>query len=436
MKLLRRIGLGGRLLAILLVVLVVDFMVNTVLFERTSEFVLRSDDAERMAEHLVIAHRVLERTPAAERETVARELSTERFAIAWSRLRGPNKNAIELATLRLQVLEFEPDLEDADLHLQLMPLSNGGNIAGSITLPDRSVVTFRTFGRVAWSLNLGRLVGLALPSLLLLLLAWLMFRATLGPLRTLVKATSEVGASDPRPIAETGQSEVRHLIRAFNAMQERIHQLLASGSQTLLAIGHDLRTPLARLQLRIDDADIDPTLRREIAHDIIEMRDLLQSLQTFVESGEDGVPAERIDIAATAQTQVDNAMDQGGRASYHGPTHLEITARPVWIRRALSNLIRNALAYGGNARVGVRQDGRTVEISVEDDGPGIPEDRMAEVLRPFIRLDNARSRDTPGMGLGLSIVERAVRAERGTLHLSNTQTGGLRVTMRLPHALD
>lgn len=436
MKLLRRIGLGGRLLAILVIVVVVDFMVNTVIFERTNEFVLREDDAERMAEHLIIAYRVLERTPLPERPAVAEELSTERFAISWSPSRGRNTSAVELTTLRLQVLEFEPDLEDTDLHLRLLPLSNGGNIAGSVTLPDRSVLSFRTFGRVAWSLNLGRLIGLALPSLLLLVLAWLMFRATLKPLRTLVHATSEVGASDPQPLEETGQAEVRHLIRAFNTMQERIHQLLASGSQTLLAIGHDLRTPLARLQLRIDEAGLDPTLQREMAHDINEMRDLLQSLQIFVESGQDGIPAERIDIAATAQTQVDNALDRGGRVSYHGPPHMEIMARPVWIRRALSNLIQNAVAYGGNARVGVRQVGRTVELSVEDDGPGIPEDRMAEVLRPFIRLDNARSRDTPGMGLGLPIVERAVKAEGGTLRLVNMPTGGLRVTMRLPHALD
>lgn len=435
MRFLGRVGLGGRLLAILLVVVTIDFFVNTILFDRANDFVLREDDATRMAEHLVIARRMIERTPLQDRTTVARALSTERFSMNWSQNYARPPRAIELNTLRQQILTFEPELGQTDLHLQLMPLSNGGNIAGAMTLSDGSVVNFRTFGRVAWSLNLGRLLALALPSLLLFILAWLLFRATLKPLRTLVKATSEVGAANPRPIEETGQAEVRHLIRAFNAMQERIHQLLASGSQTLLAIGHDLRTPLSRLRLRIEDAAIEPALRDEINQDIEEMLDLLRSLQAYVETGGDGVSAERIDIAATIQTIVDNVRDRGGYAIYRGPEHLEIMAHPVWIRRAVSNLVENALAYAGGARVLLEEDKAAVEIVVEDDGPGIPEDRLAEVLRPFIRLDNARARNTAGMGLGLPIVDRAVKAEGGTLDLANKPAGGLRATIRLPAAL-
>jgi signal transduction histidine kinase len=325
-----RIGLGGQLLAIVLVVVAADFLAHTIIFERAGEF------APCAADHLAIARRA---------------------------------------------------------------------------------------------------ISLALPSLLLAALAWVLFRRTLKPLRMLLRATSRVGAASPRPLAETGQPEVRHLIRAFNAMQERIHQLLASGSQTLLAIGHDLRTPLARLQLRIEGAAIAPELRREIAADIDEMRALLQSLQEFVELGEDHPPAQRVDIAAMAQTQIDNARDRGAPASYHGPDRLEIMARAVGLRRALSNLVDNALAYAGGVRVSVREVGGAVEIIVDDDGPGIPEDRLAEVLRPFIRLDNARARNTAGMGLGLPIVERVTHGEGGALDLANRPEGGLRATIRLPHAL-
>lgn len=435
MSILRHAGLGRRLLAIILLVVVVDFLMNTVLFERTTDFLLQEDDAERMAEHLAIVHRVIERTPPQDRETVARELSTERFAISWSRTNASTPNAIDLATFRRRVLAYEPQLAAKELHLRLMPFSNGGNIAGSIALRDGSFIHFRTLSRVAWSLNLGRLIGLALPSFLLIVLAYILFRATLSPLRTLVRAASEVGTADPRPIPEIGQGEVRHLIRAFNAMQQRIHQLLASNAQTMLAIGHDLRTPLARLQLRIEEAPLDADLRRELAHDITEMRDLLRSLQAFAESGDDGSAPERIDIAATAQTQVDNARDRGAQVSYRGPSHLEIMAHPVSIRRALSNLIENAIAYAGNARVEICQTNRGVEITVDDDGPGIPEDRLSDVLRPFTRLDNARTRNTAGMGLGLPIVERVVRVEGGTLNLANKPDRGLRATMLLPNAL-
>jgi signal transduction histidine kinase len=435
LKILRHVGLGRRLLAIILLVVVVDFLMNTVLFERTTDFLLREDDAERMAENLAIASRVIDHAPAADRSAMARELSTERFAVEWSRTKAGAPNAVELVTLRQRVLTYEPELAARDLDLRLMPLSRGGNIVGSVALQDGSFVGFRTSARVAWSLNLGRLLGLGLPSLLLVALAYVLFRATLSPLRTLVRVASEVGTADPRPIPEMGQAEVRQLIRAFNAMQQRIHQLLASNAQTMLAVGHDLRTPLARLQLRIEEASLDRDLRHELSRDIMEMRDLLQSLQAFAESGDDGSAPERIDIAATAQTQVDDARDRGAQVSYHGPRHLEIMARPVSIRRALSNLLENAIAYAGTARVEVLRRDRGVEITVDDNGPGIPEDRLSDALRPFTRLDNARARNTAGMGLGLPIVERVLRAEDGTLTLANKSGGGLRATMFLPNAL-
>lgn len=435
MKLVERVGLGGRLLAIVLIVVSLDFFINSVLFESARQFVIQEDEAATMAEHVVVAHRLLDRAPPADRPLIAGELNTERFTLSWSSSRLPASNAIDLPTLHQQMLAAEPDLASAHLHLKLMPLSTGGDIGGTTTLRDGSVATFRFSGQSPWSLQLGRLLSMALPSVVLLVLAWLLFRVMLRPLRSLVEATSNVGAADSKPLPETGEGEVLQLIRAFNAMQERIRQLLASGSQTLLAVGHDLRTPLARLQLRIDDAGIDPRLRDEIGQDIEEMRGLLQSLQTFVESGREDGPVERIDIAVTARTLVDNARDRGQRAAYRGPPHLEIATRPVALRRALSNLVENALAYGGNARVEVSESGGWLEIAVEDDGPGIPAERLAEVLLPFVRLDDARTRSTAGMGLGLPIVDRAVKAEGGTLLLENRSSGGLRVTIRLPHAI-
>lgn len=434
MKALGRVGLGGRLLAIVLVVVSLDFFINSALFESARQFMIRQDEAAWMAEHVVVAHRLLDRTKPVDRPLIASELNTERVTLSWSPTRVPASNAIDLPTLHQQMLLAEPDLRYAHLHLKLMPLSTGGDLGGTTTLRDGSVVTFRFAGQSPWPLKLGRVLSMALPSVVLLVLAWLLFRLMLKPLRTLVEATSNVGAADSRPLPETGEGEVLQLIRAFNAMQERIRQLLAAGSQTLLAVGHDLRTPLARLQLRIEDAAIDPRLREEIGQDIEEMRGLLQSLQTFVESGQDGGPIERIDIAVTARTLVDNARDRGQRAVYRGPSHLEILTRPVAVRRALSNLVENALAYGGNVRLEVVERGDGAEIRVEDDGPGIPAERLAEVLLPFVRLDNARTRNTAGMGLGLPIVDRVVKAEGGVLLLENKSSGGLRVTIRLPRA--
>ena len=435
MKLFRRFGLPERLLAILLLVAGVDFAANTVLFDRASRFALREDDAARVAEHLVIASRVMERTPYADRTRVARDLSTNRFALEWL-AKGPRPNGrVALGGMREQILDVATELDHADLQLHLKSIAASGNIVGSVLLPDRSVLKFQTYASDAWTLNAGRIVTLLLPTLVLVMLAWALFRATLSPLRTLVRASRKVGSGSPESIPEQGTGEVRELIAAFNQMQHRIYQSMTDRTQSMLAIGHDLRTPLARMQLRLERADLDREMVEDMTGDLGEMRHMLESLQAFVETGGSRLPAERIDLGVMTQTLVDTAADEGRDATFAGLESLEIMARPVSLRRALSNLIENALHYAGNVRVTVRRDGDMAEITFEDDGPGIPPDRMEDVLQPFVRLDTARGRDTPGMGLGLSIVQRAIALEKGVLQLRNRDVGGLCVTVRLPCAI-
>lgn len=431
---LRRFGMPERLLAILLLVAGVDFAANTLLFERASQFAVAEDDAARVAEHLVIASRAIERTPPQERVGAAQALSTPRFAISWRAAGNRPVGAVPLAKMRQQVLDLSGDLVAADLQLYLKPRSGADAISGSMLLADRSVLYFRTRTSEAWTLNAGRVISLMLPTLMLVTLAWVLFRATLAPLRTLVRASRTVGAGPPEPLEETGTSEVRDLIHAFNEMQQRIHESMASRMQSMLAIGHDLRTPLSRMQLRLEDSRIDEETRQDMGKDLGEMRHMLESLQAFVESGGSRIPAERINLAVMVQTLVDTAADDGCDATYHGLESLEIMARPVSLRRALANLIENAVHYAGNVRVTVQRDQGLAEVVIEDDGPGIPEDRISDVLQPFVRLDTARSRDTPGMGLGLAIVRRAVQLDNGELKLRNRPEGGLEVTMRFPLA--
>lgn len=432
MTLSKRFGLPERLLAILLLVAGVDFAANILLFDRASQFALREDDAARVAEHLVIASRILEETGTVDRERVARNLSTNRFALEWQ-ANGPRPmGSAALAGMREQILKDATELDKADLQLQLKPTGGPGNITGSVLLPDRSVLKFQTYESGAWALTAERLVTLLLPSLILVVLAWALFRATLAPLRTLVRASRMVGATSPEPIAVQGSGEVRELISAFNQMQQRIHQSMTDRTQSMLAIGHDLRTPLARMQLRLERAGLDSETVNEMTTDLSEMRHMLESLQAFVESGGSRLRAERIDVAVMTQTLVDTAADDGRDAVFEGLESLEIMARPVSLRRALSNLIENALHYAGNVCVTVRRDGDMAEIRFEDNGPGIPAERMEDVLQPFVRLDTARGRDTPGMGLGLPIVSRAIALENGVLHLRNREQGGLCVIVRLP----
>lgn len=432
----RRMGLLQRLLAVLVLVVLVEFAANCLLFDRVNSFELRRDDADRIAENLVLAHRTLEHAEPDERGAVAQVLSSDRFSLVWTAPDDRRRGSLGLSNLREQVAEIEPELAHADLELHLEGLPGKGNIGGSFRLSDRSVVRFHTHANSAWKLTVGRVASIILPTLLLIALAWLLVRTTLRPLRNLIGATRDLGSGPPNPVPERGPDELRELIRALNAMQERIHQSMVDRTQTMLAIGHDLKTPLSRMRLRLDDVSVDPEVRDGLSHDIEEMRMLLDSIQAYVDSDGRSIPAELIDIAVMAETLVDTAADRGADASYSGMSSLELKVRPVPIRRALSNLIENAIHYGGNARVAVRRDGAGVEIVVDDDGPGIPEDRMADALQPFVRLDTARSRDTAGMGLGLPIVRKAVQMENGTLDLTNRPEGGLRATIRLPLGTD
>ena len=428
----RRLGLPERLLAVLVLVLIVDFAASSFLFERVNSFELRRDDAERIAENLVLATRTLERTPPDERPSVAQTLSTERFRLTLLPPEPRQRASLGLSSLRAQVVAVEPELAVGDLELHLERLPTKDNIGGTIRLADGGVLRFRTYANAAWKLTIGRIISLVLPTLLLIALGWILLRATLKPLRDLIDATSRLGAGPPQPVPERGPDDLRSLIRALNEMQERIHASLADRTQAMLAIGHDLKTPLSRMRLRLDDESVSPEIRDGLSQDIEEMRLLLESIQAYVESDGRSIPQQRIDIAVMAETLVDTVADHGADAVYVGVANLEILARPVPIRRALSNLIENAIHYGGNARVDVQRCDGMVSIVIDDDGPGIPEERLADALQPFVRLDTARSRDTAGMGLGLAIVRKAVRAESGTLDLCNRPGGGLRATIHLP----
>lgn len=435
---LRRLGLTERLLAILLLVAAVDFLANTFLFDSATTTAVQRDDAARIGEHLALAARAVSREPPDDRPDTVRALSTGRFALAWRPRPAPEELRSSDPELAARILAAGPELAADSRRLVVLHTHSSREVAGTLVLTDGSALRFHTYaGEISVQLSLWQILPMLLPTLVLGALAWLMFRATMRSLQRLVGALRHIETPNPGGLAEQGPDEVRRLIRAFNQMQRRIQRQQAERTRSMLAIGHDLRTPLARLQLRLDGARIEEETRAELEHDIGEMRQLLESLQAFVEAGGSQIPPQRIDIAIMAATLVDSAADQGLDARYEGPESLEIMARAVSIRRALANLIDNALHYAGNVRVTLAQEPGAVLIRVEDDGPGIPEDRLDDVFQPFFRLDTARSRDTPGMGLGLSIVQAAVRLEGGTLSLINKRQHddegtGLAAMIRLP----
>jgi len=427
------LGLVGRLLAILLLALTLEFAVGTLIYERAGHLSLQDDEARRLAEHLVIARKLVAEQPLPERHAMAIQLTTDRYDIHWTPDSPPPPSlAPELERMRRQIVAWEPSLEQSRLWLRLASAGRVSQINGGLQLPDRSWLYFgmRHSGG-QWTFTIGRM-GLALIPLVALMVAGgMLIRRTLAPLKDLTKATEHIGLSDEVMVAESGTSDVRDLIRAFNAMQTRIHRLITERTETLAAVGHDLRTPLSRLQLRLEGIG-DAEAREAMAGDLREMGSMIDSLLAFLGGEKNGEPVVRTDLAVTVATVVDAFQDQGADVTYEGPDHLEMDARPMLLRRAIMNLVENALHYGRRADVIVERRADEVLIRVEDDGPGIAEDKMEEVLKPFVRLDEARQRNTSGLGLGLAIVAKAVEQEEGILTLANKPEGGLRVDIRLP----
>ena len=429
----RSLGLVGRLFVILLLALTLEFAVGTLIYERAGHLSLQDDEARRLAEHLVIARKLVAEQPVAERHTLAIQLTTDRYDVHWTPASPPPPPlAPELERMRRQIVAWEPSLERSGLWLRLASPGRVAEINGGLQLPDRSWLYFgmRHSGGT-WTFTLGR-IGLALiPVVALLVAGGVLIRRTLAPLKDLTRATEHIGLSDEVMVAEGGTSDVRDLIRAFNAMQKRIHRLITERTETLAAVGHDLRTPLARLQLRLEALG-EGEAREAMGEDLAEMGAMIDSLLAFLGGEKNVEPAVRTDVAVLVATIVDAFQDQDRDVSYEGPGHLEMEARPLSLRRAVMNLIENALHYGHRADVSVVRRDDELLIRVDDEGPGIPRDKLEEVLKPFSRLDEARQRNTRGLGLGLAIVAKAVEREGGLLTLANRPGGGLRAEICLP----
>lgn len=429
------LGLVGRLVAILLLAVTVEFGISTFLYERASRFSVRDDEARRLAEHLVIARRLVAEAPPAARARVAAEVSTDRYLIAWhATAAAPSRLAPALDGIRRQIVAWEPSLADSRPTLHLVSPGRQGTVAGALRLPDGSALDFRTLQPVTGvDLALGRVLLALVPALALMALGGLAVRRALLPLRRLALAADRVGEGTAEPVPEAGPGEVARVIAAFNRMQRRIGALIADRTQALAAVGHDLRTPLARLKLRAESiADADR--RAAIGGDIAEMEAMIDSLLAYLGGAEEGEAPVVADLATICATIADDASDHGHDVIYAGPDHLPLLLRRSAIKRAIGNLVDNAVRFGRQVTVTLADTGAGVTITVADDGPGIDPTQLDRVREPFVRGAAERGRDTAGFGLGLAIVQRIVTAEGGTLDLANGVEGGLAATIALPRA--
>jgi len=250
------------------------------------------------------------------------------------------------------------------------------------------------------------------------------------PLARFTQAAEALGRGNlDEPVPETGSMEVRRAAHAFNDMQARIRRLVDGRTQMIAAISHDLRTPITRLRLRAEFVE-DPEAQRRMLADLDEMETMIKSTLAFAREDSDREPAVMLDLVALLRDVVEDIPEAVLQPDL--PARYMISGRPLALRRCFRNVIDNAIKYGKQARIGLHEEEKSVLVTVDDDGPGIPEDQRDLVFRPFYRLDASRNRDSGGTGLGLAIVQAIILSHGGEVALSNRPEGGLRVTIRLP----
>ncbi len=278
-----------------------------------------------------------------------------------------------------------------------------------------------------------RLIGqtLILYIVVLLPVLWGARRIT-GPLRALADAARAFtpGAAEA-PLAEQGSADVRGLVSAFNALRLRVSAMLDEKDRMLGAIGHDLRTPLAALRVRVESVE-DEFDRARMADTIADMNRTLDDILSLARLGRPSEPVTEVDVSALVDAVCEDFRDLGASIAYDGGPRLPVPLRPTLIRRAVQNLLENAVKYAGAAEVTVAPVAGAVAIVVADRGPGIPEARLADVMEPFTRLEASRNRETGGVGLGLALAQAIARGGGGELRLANRPGGGLTATLILP----
>lgn len=273
-------------------------------------------------------------------------------------------------------------------------------------------------------------------SLYLLLLVPIMVIAwrAAAPLRDLTRAArANPALRDATPLEEEGPSDVRDLIIAFNAYRGRIATMLSDKDRMLGAVGHDLRTPLASLRVRVEQID-DDVLRDKMIASIDEMAAMLTDILALARSGAGTETREAVGLRGLVEEIAADYRERGQDVTVAASVDAAVMARPLLLRRALRNLIDNAAAYGIRARLSVERAPGELRIIVSDDGPGLTDEQIRTLIEPFARGEGSRNRATGGSGLGLSIARDIAEGEGGTLTLVNRDGGGLDAVMMLPSA--
>ena len=308
-------------------------------------------------------------------------------------------------------------------------------VAAAAQIEDGRWITVRARMPVPQQrLGAGIIIQTIILGLMLLVALGFVARRVRRPLTALAKAAADTRPGDAaQPVAEDGPEDVRALIRAFNSMRGRIHSMLGEKDRMLGAVGHDLRTPLASLRVRVESV-ADARQRDAMIATIEEMAAMLDDILALARAGQPRDERVETDLAAllASVTEDYQALDKPVSLASEGVIAVR-RVRPVALRRAVRNLIDNAVAYGGSATIGLNDvAGGSVAICITDRGPGIAPERIADLTQAFARGEESRNRETGGSGLGLAIARVIADGEGGRLEIANREGGGLIARIVLP----
>jgi signal transduction histidine kinase len=302
-----------------------------------------------------------------------------------------------------------------------VPLPDGQWLSFATALPESGSAFSRQF-----------LISMGIMTIVIFAVSMLAVRRVTAPLAAISIAAERLGNDlNAPPMLETGTIETRQAAQAFNTMQTRLRGLIENRTLMLAAISHDLRTPLTLLRLRAENVE-NRQEREKMLATIAEMDSMVGVTLQFARDEATTELRRPTDIAALVQSIADDMADAGLPVKMEPAEPVVYDCRPDALKRAIRNLLDNAIKYGKTASVAIQVTSNLIKIIIDDEGPGIPAQELSRVFDPFYRLEESRSRDTGGVGLGLAIAKSIVQAHRGEIVLGNRPTGGLRAQISMP----
>jgi signal transduction histidine kinase len=455
-------SLFGQTLLILLVGLIVSNAVGSWLYTADREQAVRAVGGFAAAQRIANLTRLLQDTPREARRRIVTALSDQAFRVTLTDQPPPMPPGFEDAAASQAVKAYlieqmsigAPDGATQEPRVAVYAADGSPTFGGfhprfgrgsmmhglggfrdlqvAMPLPGGQWLSFVTGLPVtgpAWSRQF--LVSMAIMAIIILGVSIWAVRRVTAPLASLAVAAERLGrdVSAP-PLPETGTIETRRASRAFNDMQVRLRNLIENRTRLLAAISHDLRTPLTLLRLRAENV-ADPLERDKMLATIAEMDEMIGATLKFARDEAAAELSRPTDVVSLVQSIVDDMNDAGLSVTMAQVEPIVCECRPATLKRALTNLVDNAVKYGKAAHVAVRKVDKGIEITIDDEGPGIPEAELSRVFEPFYRVEGSRSRETGGVGLGLAIAMSVVQAHGGELTLTNRPQGGLRARVKL-----